>query len=650
MGAGSSSDAIQDSDVLREFVSAKHRPLNDPFWDQVVNFKVSFSSQTSPWELRSALRVLCERLVSNNVSSKNLEVLGQVLINQLRSTQATSPPESIQKAINTVWLFRTFSQHIIETLDHPDGAAHFGLRLPITSLSGSSEKQPFAFELVEALMAFLGSAEITDVTYVLHIEVLNLLLVLASSQLFHPISSTTPNLFLDILCRGITRTVTSAATTLLLLPYFAYHYFFPPKKESELHSLAERSLHLLLVAVHYRPDDVGDNNPFIHAIKALQDSYVPEDVEEGTAASGSRISFSALYESIGMYLHDEKVTLLTYCFIHSNPLFLAFCLARTDLDTLIIPILKMLHGAANRKANQIYMLLIVLLILSQDASFSSSVHLVEIAAVPWFKDRILTQVSLGSLCVIILVRTIQYNLTKLKDTYLHTNCLATLANMSPHFNNLHSYAAQRILVLFSMLASKYQKLSTRIATLGQQHPSAASQSVQDTSSETMDVDELNSEQMVFLDFLRIVLETINATLTFALPRNPHFVYAMLQRAKEFESFRAHPRLYDLIENVEAVLGFINQRLEEANLQTPWSVSEVMHVIEQAGRSWKSDRLRMFPELRFCYEEEAHPQEFFTPYVWSIVFHGANIPFDPVRVVIFSSQDGSEEIDEDDVKE
>lgn len=42
----------------------------------------------------------------------------------------------------------------------------------------------------------------------------------------------------------------------------------------------------------------------------------------------------------------------------------------------------------------------------------------------------------------------------MQDVYLHTNCLATLANMAPHVHNLNSYASQRLVSLFHMLAKK----------------------------------------------------------------------------------------------------------------------------------------------------------------------------------------------------
>jgi hypothetical protein len=39
-----------------------------------------------------------------------------------------------------------------------------------------------------------------------------------------------------------------------------------------------------------------------------------------------------------------------------------------------MPILEMLYNASKKTSNQIYMLLIILLILSQDSTFNASVH------------------------------------------------------------------------------------------------------------------------------------------------------------------------------------------------------------------------------------------------------------------------------------
>jgi len=45
------------------------------------------------------------------------------------------------------------------------------------------------------------------------------------------------------------------------------------------------------------------------------------------------------------------------------------------------------------------------------------------------------------------------------------------------------------------------------------------------------------------------------------------------------------------------------------------------------RAWRGDKLRQFPELRFTYEEEAAPEDFFVPMVWALVVaHTASVPW------------------------
>ncbi len=50
------------------------------------------------------------------------------------------------------------------------------------------------------------------------------------------------------------------------------------------------------------------------------------------------------------------------------------------------------------------------------------------------------------------------------------------------------------------------------------------------------------------------------------------------------------------------------------------------------RAWRGDKLRQFPELRFTYEEEAAPEDFFVPMVWALVVaHTASVPWNlPAR--------------------
>lgn len=51
-------------------------------------------------------------------------------------------------------------------------------------------------------------------------------------------------------------------------------------------------------------------------------------------------------------------------------------------------------------------------------------------------------------------------------------------------------------------------------------------------------------------------------------------------------------------------------------------------------SWQSDRLSRQEELRFSYEEEGAPQDFFVPYVWSLVVSSTTIPWNLQAIALF----------------
>jgi hypothetical protein len=104
------------------------------------------------------------------------------------------------------------------------------------------------------------------------------------------------------------------------------------------------------------------------------------------------------------------------------------------------------------------MALIILLILSEDDLFNKSIHTIMIKKLTWYTERSISEISLGGLLVLVVIRTIQFNMTRMRDKYLHTNCLAALANMSSKFHNLHSYVCQRINSIFNLLAKKQAKL------------------------------------------------------------------------------------------------------------------------------------------------------------------------------------------------
>lgn len=96
---------------------------------------------------------------------------------------------------------------------------------------------------------------------------------------------------------------------------------------------------------------------------------------------------------------------------------------------------------------------------AQDASFVAASQTKMLSAVPWYRERLLGSISVGSLVVIILVRTVHTNLSKDHDAYVNTNCLAALANMAPHLRKLHPHAARCLLSTCDVFSRRFLKRS-----------------------------------------------------------------------------------------------------------------------------------------------------------------------------------------------
>ncbi|XP_024028830.1 dymeclin isoform X2 [Morus notabilis] len=101
----------------------------------------------------------------------------------------------------------------------------------------------------------------------------------------------------------------------------------------------------------------------------------------------------------------------------------------------------------------------------------------------------------------------------------------------------------------------------------------------------------STEMHIYTDFLRLVLEILNAILTYALPRNPEVVYAIMHRQEVFQPFKSHPRFTELLENIYTVLDFFNSRMDAQRVDGEWSVEKVLQVIIVNCRSWRSEGMK-----------------------------------------------------------
>ncbi|XP_063939500.1 uncharacterized protein LOC108197248 isoform X2 [Daucus carota subsp. sativus] len=623
--------------LIGRFVGEISLPITSDYWNKLLELPIDLH-----WP-SNRVQQACQVFEQNNCSTRHLAKILihlawclQELISDSRVLSSAST-----KAINAMYISSVFLKYLIEdaksdTFEELYLSLNESEELPNNFLSDQS----IEYFVMHSILTYIGQVDVSPNTCLLHHGLLDFMLVAMSTQLLsgpspgpsdvHPFidaaisqeSSTVAlvvsKLLLNYITQpqfpveivsyaifsedrpGVLKRVGSAAANFMLLPLT---YLVSSTKEASRNPLAESSLNILLTLIHYRKCFV---------LKHEKDTSV------GTATSDSLLKEDT-------YLSENP-----YCKALANAkdveYFLEYVLVRTDLDTLLMPLLETLYNASKRSSNQIYMVLIILLILSQDSTFSASIHKLILPNVPWYEERILHQISLGSLMVIILIRTVKYNLSMLRDVYLHTNCLATLANMAPHVHRLSAFASQRLVSLFYMLSRKYSKLAELKNNM--MHLSNGELKDDDISEDT------SPELHIYTDFLRIVLEILNAILTYALPRNPEVVYAIMHRQEVFQPFKSHPRFNELIENIFTVLDFFNARIDAQNKEGEWSVEKVLQVINVNCRSWRGEGMKMFTQLRFTYEQESHPEEFFIPYVWQLVVSRSGFSFNPKSINLF----------------
>ncbi|PIN06670.1 Proteins containing regions of low-complexity [Handroanthus impetiginosus] len=666
--------------LIGAFVGEKSFPLASDYWQQLLEFSLDLR-----WP-SNRVSEACYLFAMNNHNTRHL---AKILIHLAWCLQecvsaGTASPASA-KALNALFLLSVFLKFLIENAmndNFRDLYLSLGESEPIPN--NFSEGEDVANLIMYSVLNLIAKVDISPGTYLLHHELLNFMLIAMSTQLLsgpspgpndtHPfidaamiqesslVDSVVHKLLLNYIMRprvpltissystfhsGVLRRVGSAAANLMLLPF---NYLVSSTGEASRSPLAESSINVLLVLCHYHKcisvdyvKDKSDNssseslpkdetyfleNPFCKAVENVRDTEFNRIDIEGNSKGGPlvRLPFASLFDTLGMCLAEETSVLLLYSLVHGNSFFLEYVLVRTDMDTLLMPMLETLYNAPRRTPNHIYMVLIILLILSQDSSFNASVHKLILPNVPWYQERLLHQTSLGSLMIIILIRTVKYNLSKLRDVYLHTNCLATLANMAPHVHRLRSYASQQLVSLFDMLSRKYNKLAeVKNDKMNMADGDLRGDSLPEDSS---------GELHLYTDFLRLVLEILNAILTYALPRNPEVVYAIMHRQEVFLPFKNHPRFNELLENIYNVLDFFNSRMDAQKTDDEWSVEKVLQVIINNCRSWRGEGMKMFAQLRFTYEQESHPEEFFIPYVWQLILSRSGFTFKPSSINLF----------------
>lgn len=670
MGAKPSSiNELKENVLLKRLVGQESIPEGGQFWEELLAFSFANVYSISDAKLlEEATELLCYNLARNNLKTGNFIMLVELCqrkVVDLRKCDGKIDTALCWEVFNSLLLIRSFVKYFIEHSKEEDLFVHFGgftlaqaTKLQRGKLAGQvsqgiqrlpedSKFQECGLldDFIDTLVEILTEVPYSEETYTLFLEAINMLVILLSVQMFDPDASSNSVIYQIVMTGKCSKR--SNKLVMKLLRYYIKQQPLPdelrsgggkgligtlmswfgseePAVEEEDALLANQSLLLLLILVNHCTQG-KKLNLYRQSLFTFTNSKPKGGTSSGETEEASfYLNAGILYSTLCSQLHTDQTTLLLYLLLHRNPTIASYLLSRTDIDHLVIPILKLLYTAEEQNSHHIYMALIVLLILSQDENFNKSVHEVVLPEVPWFTDRVINNITLGGMLVLVVIRTIQYNMTKMRDKYLHTNCLAALANMSAQFHALHPYVTQRLVSLYAVLAKKHGRVQEQIKQ-AEQNPHQAMQ--EDFPQDFV------SDLAILEEVIRMVLEIINSCLTNTLHHNPNLVYTLLHRRELFAQFRTHPTFQDIIQNIDTVLAFFSTRLEQHPEQT-LSVQVVLDVIKQGTLQWPRDRLKKFPELKFKYVEEEQPEEFFIPYVWSLVYKSAKLYWNPERIQLF----------------
>ncbi|CAH8823584.1 unnamed protein product [Trichobilharzia szidati] len=361
-----------------------------------------------------------------------------------------------------------------------------------------------------------------------------------------------------------------------------------------------------------------------------------------TQSSSPFVNFTAICDTAALTLSQDSSPLILYLLLHRNTNFHTFIMQDRGYEKLLPPLLNILYKSQSHNSHLVYMALILLLIFTENEQFGRDIHTTEIKWVQWSANRRLSNVSYGSLTVLVLCRTIQYHLNQLKDKYLHVNILAALANLSPRITKLHPYACDTLVNLLQLLIKRHNKTVDILRKMSDDHQSQTvgevTKLLSNTSINSSSATEEETVQELALleEVIRMLLEIINSIITHTMMTNTDLLYSLLYKKDSFAPLRSHPSFQSVLQNIDIVLTHFSKKIEAELGPQPTQPQAVMQVIQKhANNTQRSCNLKKFPDLKFKYVEEESPDEFFIPYVWSVVLRQSGIHFKSKSLMLFT---------------
>ena len=215
-----------------------------------------------------------------------------------------------------------------------------------------------------------------------------------------------------------------------------------------------------------------------------------------------------------------------------------------------------------RPLETLYLILDILVILSQDPIYAKNTQKINISSPAWYSERSLRTVSLGGLLILLIVRLINLNLNKLQDAHIHIASCGILTNLSATIYNIEPLVSQKLVGLFDLVTKRIQKHA----------------------------DQDDFIMVVFYDIIATLLELFNTMITHSLKDNPQLTYTLLPKYDMIQIYKDYVRFGPLANNITTAIEYFNEKLSDTKVEL--TVNIILEVIDQAGYAWGPTRIQV----------------------------------------------------------
>jgi hypothetical protein len=361
----------------------------------VAELLLLFHSRDHLRNFQETLSALLEEFLQNNLASRNLHSLVTVFIekcNKLRETPEGTGESTLLliQTYNAALILQICLRHLLQTLTEDVVLKHF------TGTDDASEPVVQVQGLLVTCIVALSELPASGQWYHLTTEIMSILMILLSVQMYSARPAQKSVIY---------RVLMSHDCSIHALPFvktLVSHFIRQdpsPKPEDaggsivlglasglwnvlslgygkaeetpEEAVIGKMSVFLLLVLTNHC---TAEGNKYREALFSCQDSQGKEgDVVANPKVF--RVDYSSLLNTFSSIPNDDETTLLLYLLLHKNYSFRNFVMSRaSDLDLIVLPILRVIYDCPERNSHHVYMALIILLILSEDNLFNETVH------------------------------------------------------------------------------------------------------------------------------------------------------------------------------------------------------------------------------------------------------------------------------------